>query len=158
MKQKVFALLMGAALCLSLSGCQQAAPAVSGGDAFSADSVLTSEDDSAQMETVEMDGLTFQYDAKFSCEEGNIVFEEGKSYLLYMESSSGGSDSQEESDDGPLYHEFILDMLGITPEQEPAEMQIDGKRALRSKSQNDTDGVVVHYDLVTFKRAVLPHR
>ncbi|MCI6640861.1 MAG: hypothetical protein MSH10_08830 [Pygmaiobacter massiliensis] len=113
--------------------------------------MLTSEDDSAQMETVEMDGLTFRYDAKFSCEKGNIVFEEGKSYLSYMESSSGGSDSQEESDDGPLYHEFILDMLGITPEQEPAEMQIDGKRALRSKSQNDMDGVVVHYDLVTFE-------
>ena len=154
MKLRIFALMLCAALCLSLSGCGGANVPGSSGVSSSASS-------SKPMETVSFDDVAFQYDAQYSYDEENksIVFEEGRAFvnILQLEKMSAILDSSSNYDNSwaKLQHEGIIDAilsgLGSDETVEPVQLEVAGLPAWRSRVALPASDGTLSYDLVTFE-------
>ena len=111
-----------------------------------------------EMQTVTLDGISFQYDPQYSYDADSKIlsFEDGEAFVtvLQLESMANILESGESEDDGlwlEIQHGSILNGFSLTEEVEPQQIEIAGEPALRS---NVTvvweNNMRVSYDLVTF--------
>ncbi len=111
-----------------------------------------------EMETVTLDGVSFQYDPQYSYDAANktLSFEKGKAFVnvLQIESMAGALESSESADNETwlnIQHQSFLSGFSLTEEVDPQKIEISGQPALRSNVtiplENDMQ---VSYDLVTF--------
>lgn len=111
-----------------------------------------------EMQTVTLDGVSFQYDPQYSydAESKTLSFEKGKAFvnILQVESiadilESGGSEDDEFLLE--VQHQSFLSGFSLTEEVEPEKTEISGKYAVRSAvTMTLENDLLVSYDLVTF--------
>ena len=112
----------------------------------------------AEMETVTLDGMSFQYDPQYSYDAANktLSFEKGKAFVnvLQVEGMEDVEEPSESADNETwlnIQHQSFLAGFSLTEETEPQTIEISGKPALRSNVTIPLgDDMSVSYDLVSF--------